>query len=31
MIRVEALSDHNSQVIAYDCGNPSSIQAYDTG
>jgi hypothetical protein len=26
-----ALSDHDRQVIAYDCGNPSGIQAYDTG
>jgi hypothetical protein len=26
-----ALSDHERQVIAYDCGNPSGIQAYDTG
>jgi hypothetical protein len=26
-----ALSDHDKQVIAYDCGNPSRIQAYDTG
>jgi hypothetical protein len=26
-----ALSDHDRQVIAYDCGNPSKIQAYDTG
>jgi hypothetical protein len=26
-----ALSDHNKQVIAYDCGNPCGIQAYDTG
>jgi hypothetical protein len=25
-----ALSDHNRQVIAYDCRNPSGIQAYDT-
>jgi hypothetical protein len=25
-----ALSDHDKQVIAYDCGNPSGIQAYDT-
>jgi hypothetical protein len=26
-----ALSDHDRQVIAYHCGNPSGIQAYDTG
>jgi hypothetical protein len=26
-----ALSDHDRQVIAYDCRNPSGIQAYDTG
>jgi hypothetical protein len=26
-----ALSDHDKQVISYDCGNPSGIQAYDTG
>jgi hypothetical protein len=26
-----ALSDHDRQVIAYDCGNPSGIQANDTG
>jgi hypothetical protein len=26
-----ALSDHDRQVIAYDCGNPSEIQAYNTG
>jgi hypothetical protein len=26
-----ALSDHDRQVIAYNCGNPSRIQAYDTG
>jgi hypothetical protein len=26
-----ALSDHDRQVIAYDCGDPSGIQAYDTG
>jgi hypothetical protein len=26
-----ALSDHDRQVIAYDCWNPSGIQAYDTG
>jgi hypothetical protein len=26
-----ALSDHERQVIAYDCGNLSGIQAYDTG
>jgi hypothetical protein len=26
-----ALSDHDRQVIAYDCGNPSGIQADDTG
>jgi hypothetical protein len=26
-----ALSDHDKQVISYDCGNPSRIQAYDTG
>jgi predicted permease len=26
-----ALSDHDKQVIAYDCGNPSGIQAYDIG
>jgi hypothetical protein len=25
-----ALSDKDRQVIAYDCGNPSGIQAYDT-
>jgi hypothetical protein len=25
-----ALSDHDRQVIAYDCKNPSGIQAYDT-
>jgi hypothetical protein len=28
---VLALSDHDRQVIAYNCGNPSGIQAYDTG
>jgi hypothetical protein len=26
-----ALADHDNQVISYDCGNPSSIQAYNTG
>jgi hypothetical protein len=26
-----ALADHDKQVIAYDCGNPSGIQAYTTG
>jgi hypothetical protein len=26
-----ALSDHDRQVIAYDCGNLSGIQTYDTG
>jgi hypothetical protein len=26
-----ALSDHGRQFIAYDCGIPSGIQAYDTG
>jgi hypothetical protein len=26
-----ALSDHDKQVISYDCGNPSGIEAYDTG
>jgi hypothetical protein len=26
-----ALSEHDRQVIACDCGNPSGIQAYDTG
>jgi hypothetical protein len=26
-----ALSDHDKQVIADDCRNPSGIQAYDTG
>jgi hypothetical protein len=26
-----ALSDHDRQVIAYDCGNLSGIKAYDTG
>jgi hypothetical protein len=26
-----ALADHDKQVISYDCGNPSGIQAYDTG
>jgi hypothetical protein len=26
-----ALSDHDRQVITYNCGNPSGIQAYDTG
>jgi hypothetical protein len=26
-----ALSDHDKQVISYHCGNPSRIQAYDTG
>jgi hypothetical protein len=26
-----ALSDNDRQVIAYHCGNPSRIQAYDTG
>jgi hypothetical protein len=26
-----ALSDHDREVISYDCGNPSGIQAYDTG
>jgi hypothetical protein len=26
-----ALSNHERQVIAYDCGNLSGIQAYDTG
>jgi hypothetical protein len=26
-----ALSDHDKQVISYDCGNPSGIQAYDAG
>jgi hypothetical protein len=26
-----ALSDHDKQVISYNCGNPSGIQAYDTG
>jgi hypothetical protein len=25
------LADHDKQVIVYDCGNPSNIQAYDTG
>jgi hypothetical protein len=25
-----ALSDHDRQIIAYDCWNPSGIQAYDT-
>jgi hypothetical protein len=28
---VMALSDHDRQVIAYDCGKPSGKQAYDTG
>jgi hypothetical protein len=26
-----ALWDHDKQVISYDCGNPSGIQAYNTG
>jgi hypothetical protein len=26
-----ALSNHDRQVIAYDCGKPSGMQAYDTG
>jgi hypothetical protein len=25
-----ALSDHDKQIISYNCGNPSRIQAYDT-
>jgi hypothetical protein len=28
---VMAPSDHDRQFIAYDCGNPSGIQVYDTG
>jgi hypothetical protein len=26
-----ALSDHDRQVIAYDCGKPTEMRAYDTG
>jgi hypothetical protein len=26
-----ALSDHDRQVIAYDCGKPTGMRAYDTG
>jgi hypothetical protein len=26
-----ALADHDKQVISYDCGNSSGIQAYDRG
>jgi hypothetical protein len=26
-----ALGDHDKQVVAYDCGKPTDMQAYDIG
>jgi hypothetical protein len=31
MAMAMALGDHDKQVIAYDCGKPTDLQAYDIG